>query len=320
MPRSTLRQLEYFVAAAEAGSVTAASEKVSLSQSAISTALAELEHNLGTQLFVRRTRGLILTPVGQDILRDCRQLLAKADELHRKARDLDGSFSGPLSIGCYSTLATFLLPKILDPYLRAHPFVDLNLMVGSHTDVQRNLHSGSCDVALLYDYEFDPELNKDDLNKTTVRSTPPHVIIPTEHELAEHEQISLAQLVDEPMILFDTPPAGKYFTSLFEARGLEPRIRFRATEFELVRSLVARGFGYSILTQHTDIDVSYENQPLAARPIADVQRGLNIVAVHLPGARLTRRAAAFIEQCEESLNEQPNQTQPPDTSPPYASH
>lgn len=310
MPRITLRQLEYFVATAEAGSVTAAAEQVSLSQSAISTALAELEHSLGTQLFVRRTRGLILTSVGRDILRDSRQLLNKADELHRTARDLDGSFSGPLSIGCYSTLATFLLPKILDPYLRAHPSVEVNLMVGSHTDVQRNLQSGSCDVALMYDYEFDAELNKDELNKRTVRSIPPHVTLSPNHELAKHDQVSLAQLVEEPMILFDTPPAGKYFTSLFETRGLEPRIRFRTTEFELVRSLVARGFGYSILTQHTDINVSYENHPLVARPIADIQRGLDIVAVHLPGARLTRRAAAFIEQCEESLSEQSNRAQP----------
>lgn len=307
MARITLRQLEYFVATAEAGSVTAAAEQVSLSQSAISTALAELEHHLGTQLFVRRTRGLILTSVGREILRDSRQLLTKADELHRTARDLDGSFSGQLSIGCYSTLAPLLLPKIIDPYLRAHPSVDLNLMVGSHTEVQRNLQSGSCDVALMYDYEFDAELDRDELAKTTVLSIPPHVVIAPEHALAEQDEVSLAQLAGEPMILFDTPPAGKYFTSLFEARGLSPEIRFRTTEFELVRSLVARGFGYSILTQHTDIDVSYENRPLVGRPIADAQRPLNIVAVHLAGARLTRRAAAFIEQCEESLSVRPHE-------------
>lgn len=301
MSRITLRQLEYFVATAEGGSVTAAAGKISLSQSAISTALAELEHNLGTQLFVRRARGLILTSVGRELLRDSRQLLTKADELHRTARDLDGSFSGPLSIGCYSTLATLLLPKILDPYLRAHPSVDLHLMVGSHTEVQRNLQNGSCDVALMYDYEFDVELDKDDLHKTVISSIPPHVILPPEHTLTQHDQVSLAQLVDEPMLLFDMPPAGKYFTSLFETRGLQPRIRFRTTEFELVRSLVARGFGYSVLSQHTDIDVSYENQPLAQRSIAEAPHGLNIVAVHLPGVRLTRRAAAFIDQCAETL-------------------
>lgn len=303
MARITLRQLEYFVATAEAGSVTAAAEQVSLSQSAISTALADLEHNLGTQLFVRRTRGLILTSVGRDILRDARQLLTKADELHRSARDLEGSFSGKLAVGCYNTLAPLLLPKIIDPYLRAHPSVDLDLMVGSHVDVQHRLHSGSCDVALMYDYEFAKDLDTGELSKTVVLSIPPHVIVSPEHALADQVEVALAQLVEEPMILFDTPPAGKYFTSLFEARGLAPRVRFRTTEFELVRSLVARGFGYSILTQHTDIDVSYENRPLVERPIADAQRALDVVAVHLAGARLPRRAAAFIEQCEEALRE-----------------
>lgn len=304
MARLTLRQLEYFVATAEAGSVTAAAEQVSLSQSAISTALADLEHNLGTQLFVRRTRGLILTAVGRDILRDSRQLLSKADELHRTALDLDGSFSGRLSIGCYSTLAPLLLPKIIDPYLRAHPSVDLDPVVGSHTEVQRGLQSGRCDLALLYDYEFTAELDTAELSKTVISSIPPHVIISPQHPLAGQDEISLAQLADEPMILFDTPPAGKYFTSLFEARDRSPRVRFRTTEFELVRSLVARGFGYSILTQHTDIEVSYENRPLVERPIADAQHPLDVVAVHLAGARLTRRATAFIEQCAASLSGQ----------------
>lgn len=301
MARITLRQLEYFVATADAGSVTAAAERVSLSQSAISTALAELEHNLGTQLFVRRTRGLLLTSVGREILRYSRQLLSNADELHRTARDLDGSFSGHLSVGCYSTLAPLLLPKIMDPYLQENPSVEVNLMVGSHADIQDKLQSASCEVALLYDYDFDANLDNGELHKTVVLSIPPHAILPPQHPLAEHSEISLAQLIDEPMILFDTPPAGQYFTSLFEMCDLKPRIRFRTTEFELVRSLVARGFGYSILTQHTDIDVSYENRPLVTRPISDARHGLNVVAVHLAGARLTRRASAFVEQCTASL-------------------
>lgn len=303
MARVTLRQLEYFVAAAETGSVTAAAGRVYLSQSAISTALAELEETLGVQLFIRHARGLTVTTVGRQILVESRQLLGHVDELHNSAQDLSGSFSGKLSIGCYSTLAPLLLPRVIDAFLTEHPGVDLDFAVGSHAELCDKLRDGTCDVALLYDYDFATDLFPADLTKLTLQSIPPHVVLPPDSKLARLKRVPLAKLVDEPMILFDLQPGGDYFKSLFEHLGMTPTIRFRTTDFELVRALVARGLGYSILTQHTEIDVSYENRRFITRPIKDATRGLAVVAAHLTGARLTRRASAFIEACEKSLGE-----------------
>lgn len=305
MARVTLRQLEYFVAAAETGSVTAAAHRVYLSQSAISTALAELEENLDIQLFIRHARGLTVTAVGQHILAEARQLLSQADDLHHSAAELSGSFSGKLAIGCYSTLAPLLLPRVIDAFLTEHPNVDLDFTVGSHEELSGKLRDGTCDVALLYDYDFGTDLFTADLTKFTLRSIPPYVLLAQDHPLAQLSSIPLQRLVDEPLILFDLPPGGEYFKSLFERRGLAPSIRFRTTEFELVRALVARGLGYSILTQHTDIDVSYENLPFVTRPIDEVSAGLDVVAAHLAGGRLTRRGAAFIEQCKDTLSATP---------------
>ncbi|MEO8328444.1 MAG: LysR family transcriptional regulator, partial [Candidatus Nanopelagicales bacterium] len=74
--RFTLRQLEYFVAVAEAGTITAAAEQIHLSQSAMSTALADLERVFGVQLLVRHhSRGVTLTPSGEDLLVTARELL-----------------------------------------------------------------------------------------------------------------------------------------------------------------------------------------------------------------------------------------------------
>lgn len=301
MARITLRQLEYFVAAAETGSVTAAATRVFLSQSAVSTALAELEENLGVQLFVRHARGLTLTTVGQSILRAARQLLEQADDLERSAEEHNESLSGKLTVGCYSTLAPHLLPPVLDAYLTANPGVDLNFVVGSHAQLRSRLLDGTCDVALLYDYGFAPDLLAGDVHKVELQAIPPHVLLPAGHPLAELDDIPIQRLVDEPLILFDLPPGGEYFRSLFTLHGLTPTIRFRTTEFELVRALVARGLGYSILTQHTDIDVSYENRRLVTRPLEGEWHGLPVVAVHLAGSNLTRRATAFIDQCRQSL-------------------
>lgn len=303
MARVTLRQLEYFVAAAETGSVTAAANKVFLSQSAVSTALAELEDTLGIQLFIRHARGLTLTTAGRQIMIESRQLLGQADELQDSAKDLSGSFTGKLSVGCYSTLAPLLLPRVIDAFLSEHPAVDLDFSVGSHVELRDKLRSGTCDVALLYDYDFGTEQFPADLSKHTLRSIPPHAVLPPESKLTRLKSVPLEKLVGEPMILFDLPPGGEYFKSLFTRRDMTPNIRFRTTEFELVRALVARGLGYSILTQHTDINVSYENREFITRPIKGVTHGLAVVAAHLASVRLTRRASGFIEQCEKTLGE-----------------
>src|SRR5690242_19217172 len=98
----TLRQLEYFVAVAEAGSVTHAAAAVPLSQSAMSAALADLENALSVQLLVRHhAKGITLTSAGRELLIASRQLLAMADDLRHVAQGLGASLTGTLSIGCF---------------------------------------------------------------------------------------------------------------------------------------------------------------------------------------------------------------------------
>ena len=101
--RFTLRQLEYFVAVAEAGTVTAAAEQVHLSQSAMSTALADLERVLGVQLLVRHhARGVTLTPSGEELLISARLLLRQADDLDMSAHSLGEGLEGRVRLGCFA--------------------------------------------------------------------------------------------------------------------------------------------------------------------------------------------------------------------------
>src|SRR6478736_275928 len=219
MSDATLRQLEYFIAAVEEGSVTAASQR--------------------------------------------------------------------LMVGCYSTLSPVVLPRTLDEYVERFPGVALSFSEGSHDLLIDKLRNGSLDVALLYDYGPDVATHRGDLNFEVIFTAPPYVLLAEDHPLADRESVSLAQLIDEPLILFSLSPGGDYFVSLFHTEQLEPRVRYRATSFELVRSLVARGLGYSILSQRTRISVSYEGRGFTTRP--------------LDGAKLTRPAAAFIETCRTAF-------------------
>lgn len=301
MSSVSLRQLEYLIAAADTGSVTAAAAKVYLSQSAVSTALTDLEETLGVQIFIRHPRGLSVTNVGQEVLTDARRLLAAMEDLRNSARESSESLSGKLVVGCYSTLAPILLPRVIADFIETHPNVDLSFIEGSHTQLEDQLRDGSLDLALLYEYDFGKFSLAKDLAVNLVISTPPYVILPERHELASRETLSLEELAPQPLILFDLPPGGDYFLSLFAAEDLVPNIRHRTTSFEMVRALVARGLGYSILSQRTNINMSYEGLGFVTRPLTGARPGLNVAAVHLNGVRMTRRAVAFIDQCRTSL-------------------
>jgi DNA-binding transcriptional LysR family regulator len=91
--RYTLRQLEYFIAAGETGSITIASERIHISPPSISTAIAHLERELGIQLFIRHhAQGLSLTPAGRDLLREAKSLIAQAEGLYTLASRPTGRY------------------------------------------------------------------------------------------------------------------------------------------------------------------------------------------------------------------------------------
>lgn len=299
----TLRQLEYFVASAELGSMTAAAERVRLSQSAISTALADLEKTLGVQLLIRHARGLSLTPAGERVLADARRLMGAVEDLHASARDIGQALKGRLRVGCYSTLAPILLPRVIADFMEANPQVELEILEGSHGYLHEQLRSGGCEVALMYDYDFKEGSLPSDLVASTVMTAPPHLLVHQAHPLARRRKVRLADAVQDPFILFDLQPGGEYFLEIFAKLGLEPDVRLRTQSFEMVRSLVARGLGFSMLTQRTAISTSYENREFVVKPLADPLPSLNIVVAQLAATRPTRRAIAFARQCRRSLED-----------------
>src|SRR5688572_18237692 len=113
-PRFTLRQLAYFVAVAEEGSVARAAGELKLSQPSISTAMAKLEDQLGVQLLVRHhAQGVSLTPQGSRLLAAVRNLLHHADEFQRQAASTSGEIAGPLHVASFATLAPAFMPALI---------------------------------------------------------------------------------------------------------------------------------------------------------------------------------------------------------------
>ncbi|MFC0581851.1 LysR family transcriptional regulator [Micrococcoides hystricis] len=300
MAEVTLKHLEYLVVAAEKGSVTGAANQLFLSQSAVSTALSDLESALGTQLFIRHARGLSLTAAGETVVLEAKRVLGTVDELRDTARSAEGDLQGRLRVGCYSTVAPVLLPAVIDEFLAKHPKVEITFVEGSNQTLEDELRSGRIDVAIMYHYEDRGSIpSSSEFSREPLSSSPPYLLLPKGHEKSGQEAVSLAEMVDEPLVLFDLAPAGDYFLALFKERGLSPNVRFRTTSYAMVRSLVARGLGYSLLSQRTASQASYEGLEYATAELAESFDGLDIDVVYISRLKLTRRVRAFINECKE---------------------
>ncbi|MGW1680606.1 LysR family transcriptional regulator [Saccharopolyspora sp. NPDC002376] len=289
--RYTLRQVEYFVAAAEHGSISAAAQACQVSQAGVSLAIAELERALQVQLSVRqRAKGLTLTSAGQNFLVEARQLLRQAAELEASA--LGNDIAGRLAIGCYSTLAAFMMPPLICELALPNPGLQLTFREGSSDELQELMLAGRLDAVIVHRRHLVPRVEAH-----VIQERAPHVILPAGHPLAGGEAVRLADLRGEEMVLLDIPSVRDNLLPSVRSCGLDPVIGWRSADFETVRALVARGLGYSILMQLPPTDVSYEGLPLVARPIEDDVERSDICVGYPRNQRMPRRVSALIDRC-----------------------
>ncbi|WP_112269697.1 LysR family transcriptional regulator [Lentzea terrae] len=293
LPNVTVRQLEYLIAVAEAGSLTGAAARCHVSQSAISLALSELESALDLRLVVRSPRrGAALTAAGTQVLADARRVVSAMGELGAEARGLSQTVSGVLTVGCYAPIAPFHLPAAIATFEREHPSVSVRFVEGSLPEIQEDLLAGRCEIAFLYDQDVLPGIAV-----RTLYDQAPKVLLPAGHRFRRRRAISLRELAGDPFVLLDVPPSERYFRSVFAAAGVDMVVTHRARSFELARSLVARGIGYSMTVQQPVVSSSYEGLEVLALPVRDAVPTTPVVLGWAGGGPLTRTAQAFAEHC-----------------------
>lgn len=197
--RYTLRQLEYFVAVGEPGSIAAASHRVNVSSPSISAAISQLEEELGVQLFVRHhAQGLTPTLPGRKLPDQAQTDLRQAAALRDLAEELSGTVRGPLALGGLSTFAQIVLPGLRRSFLELYDEVRITQTEGDQASLFILLRQARIDMALSYDLDL-----PGDLHFTPMLELPPMVAISDDHELAHRLSVSVQQLAGYPMVLLD---------------------------------------------------------------------------------------------------------------------
>lgn len=300
-PDVTLMQLRYFLRAATHNSMTLAALELRVAQSAVSASIAQLERQLGAQLFIRqRSRGLLLTPAGEEFLSDARAALAHVDEVLDSARGKSDHVSGRLRLACFTTLAPFVLPDLLADLAEHHPDLEIDVLEVEADALAAAVRSGAAELAIGYDLGLGH-----DIDRQVVATVQPHVLLRPDHRLAAHPRIHLRDLAADPMVLLDLPHSREYFQECLASAGVTPQVRHRSVNYETVRGLVARGHGYSLLNLRSAGDTTYCGASLVTVPIADPMPGLSVVIARLTSVRQSARARAVAARAHSVLREAP---------------
>ncbi|WP_338692991.1 LysR family transcriptional regulator [Streptomyces sp. Q6] len=289
----TLVQLRYFLVAAERGSMTEASAELHIAQSAVSTAVYNLERELRVQLFIRRRgKGLTLTPAGERLRAQARELLARAREVEREARGDGEQLSGPVTVGCFVTLAPYYLPPLFSECTRRHPGIEIDVVEAETDQLVHALAAGRVDFALTYGLGLSSE---PELRGETIARAPAYVIVAAGHPLAGQGSVALAELSADPLVLLDLPHSRDYFHALVAATGTAPDVRYRTRSYETVRSLVARGLGYSVLNQRPATSQTYGGGEVAELALRDGGPPLEVKIASVADVTQTARARAVMD-------------------------
>ncbi len=293
----TLKHLRYFVAAADAGSVTGAAEASHVSQPSVSAAISHLEDVFGVQLFVRHhAQGLSLTPAGRRLHASSRELLVHAEELSQDAEGLAEGLSGDLDVGCFVTFAPIVLPGLLRMLAGDHPAIRVRPHEDDLRAIQDGLRQGRFELALTYDLNLGS-----DIAFEPVVTVPTYIMLPDDHRLAGKNAIRLAELDGEPLVLLGLPESRGHFLSIFAEAGIEPAIAYETRSFEMVRGLVANGYGYSLLHSRAPHHRALDGSGLICRPLVEPQREMQLGLARLARTRPTRMGTAFAQACHEHL-------------------
>jgi DNA-binding transcriptional LysR family regulator len=294
----TLRQLQFFVAAAEAGSVSGAARALSISQSSVTEAIRALEDDLGVGLFDRQAKGLLITQKGSAFLRHAKQILADVATARTSFRDTAETATGRLSLGVTSLVAGYVLSDILSRFRRAFPQVELNVIEDNGEYLQHLLIGGELDVAVLLTSSVKDRMA---LHVETLLVSPYRLWLPLGHALAQQTVITLEELAGQPLIQLMVDEIEESTRRLTAALPVKPEVAFRTRSVEAVRSLVATGAGLAILPSLVYRPWSLEGDRIEIRDVSGDLPSVQVGLAWRKGAPLSGPALNFIRSAQGAV-------------------
>lgn len=238
----TLRQVRYFVATAETGQISLASQRLNITQSAITIAIKQLESTVHSELFLRLPSGMVLTESGHLFLKHSYEILDRVDAA-MNVQNLN-QHHGKITIAGTGTIISYFLPMHLNRIQKLYPNLTLKILELSRQEIEQGLESGDIDLAVLLSSNVtNPKIAVRDLFDSTRR-----LWLSEGHPLLNQEFVTFSEIANEPYVMLTFDEAENWMMNFWHKQGYSPRIILRTNAVEAVRSMVANGSGVTILS------------------------------------------------------------------------
>lgn len=295
-----IRQIECFVAVAEARSFTRAADRLFAVQSTISAAIKTLEGEIGTLLFDRSTKHVRLTPAGKAFLPAARELLLAFARAKVVASELSEGLRGELRVGTMNGLQATETPRLFSTFRDRYPHVDIQLRVSpsGSSGLAADLRANKLDVALV----SLPDSRLTDLSVRELARSPMVLIVPPGHRFAPARRsergahVRLQDLSEEEFVDF---PAGfgtrLIVDDLFQKARIRRRISCEVVDVRVIASYVEAGIGIAVVPE----SAIPETSTVAYVEVVDMKISWPLYAAVLKSAPPTRVVRAFLDLLED---------------------
>jgi DNA-binding transcriptional LysR family regulator len=273
------------------GSISAAAEALSYTQSAISQQVATLEAETGMKLLERHPRGVSLTAAGQTLVGHAEGILSRLDAAEAALAEISGLRGGRLRMASFPTAGATLMPLAIANFRAAYPEVELTLAEAEPEILAPRLRAAELDIALLFEFPDESPLGGE-LARTTLLEDPLYAVLPREHRLAHGERVRLEDLREEAWIQTShASTCARHVVRCCHAAGFEPRVSFESDDYQTVQGLVAAGVGVALIP---GLALSVVREDVAIRPVSPAPPVREVIAAVPAGARLVPAAPAML--------------------------
>lgn len=245
-----LKQLRYISEVFRHGNhISAAAEALHTSQPGISKQIQMIEAELGFEIFLRRRNRIVgVTEPGQEAIAIAQRVLTEIENLKSLGDDFNAVGGGQLTVATTHTMARYVLPKIVEKFIRKYPTIRLGLRQGNPEQVCELLDAGEADIGI------GPDTMRQFASLVAIPCFPlsRSVIAKSGHPILKAKALTLEEIARYPIITYDPTYSGRWkVMDAFRKAGIEPNVVFGSVDADVSKTYVELGLGIAILTTIT---------------------------------------------------------------------
>lgn len=298
----SFRNYQLFCDVADCLSFSKAADRREISQSSVSQAVAQLEKQLGVELFDRSHRPLSLTAAGERYFAGCRELLTSFERLEIEVQELAGQVAGSLKVAAIYSVGLLQMESYVHHFEACFPEVDLRVEYVHSYQVYDRICSGAADIGLVSFPDESGEL-------TTIpwQEQPFSLIVHPDHPLAKrspegYDPVPIEAVQSEDVVSFTSElEVKRQLDQWLREAGVSPNVVHEFDNVEQIRRAVEDGVGIALLPEAT-VTRSVETGTLVSLKLENVEWSRPLGIIHKRNRRLSNAADRFVELLHEDLN------------------